>query len=331
MSLKDFRNINLPENLPTQTLPFDLFVYFKNQYLCYRKSESEISKQLVQKLRNQSISQLFCRSEQVKDYFKFINNSMEQICNVNSETTTVQDKLDSIQISTLNSIKYIAENPTDKYAYQMSRKSTAYLMSLLRSHPEVLENVLKNDLKEDTVFLHSKNVASLASCVSRKAGAKKETLEYIALAGLLHDIGISQLDENTKELFYLGNSAGKDTRYREYMKHGKNLELLLSNTDFVPKPVSDLIADHEHTLKTKGNLNLFAQILSMCDKFDKYITVQSLVPNEALNLFKVEFIGCYDLKLFKILSTVLAEGGLLNKESPATDGNSETENLKKAA
>lgn len=322
MSSKPYVNINLPEYLPTQALPFDLFVYFKNQYLCYRKTDSEISENLIKKLRTQSISQLFCRSEQVKDYFKFINQSMESICSSTDENISLQNKLDTIQISTLNSIKYITDHPTDKFAYQMSRKSTAYLMSLLRSHPEVLENVLKNDLKEDTVFLHSKNVASLASCMAKKAGAKKETLEYISLAGLLHDIGISQLDSETKEVFYLGNGASKDEKYRDYMRHGKNLELLLSNTDFVPKPVSDMIADHEHTLKTKGNLNLFAQILSMCDKFDKYITVQSLTPEEAIKLFKIEFIGQFDLKLFQLLTMVLSEGGLLGKKGESTSDNS---------
>src|SRR5690606_21595154 len=126
-----------------------------------------------------------------------------------------------------------------------------------------------------TIYIHSKNVAALASRMARKLGAKSENVEFLALAGMLHDLGVSHLPENLNKLFYQGNKIDKTQKeYLEYLKHGRNLELLLSNTDFIPRPVSDLIAEHEYTLKTHNNLNLFSQMLSLSDKFDNFITVQ---------------------------------------------------------
>jgi HD-GYP domain-containing protein (c-di-GMP phosphodiesterase class II) len=307
---EQYLQVNLPDKVPDGTLPFDIFVNFKGQYLCFRAANIPWQDDVLRKLKQQKVSQLYIQHAAFKAYQAYMRNLLEQVLTGKSQMSG-QDKMGIMTYAAINSTKNMVENPNDKVAYIQSRQVSGGLIHLLREDPILLETLVAMDLKEDLLFLHSKNVAALTIGLASKAKVKEQTLECLALAGLLHDVGISHMPKEQRELFYKPPEQIGTETYNKYLKHGKNLELLFGNTDFIPKIVGELVASHEQDLTTNGKMNLLAQMLSLADKFDKMATIYQMGPKAAYEKVQKEFIGRYDLTLIKMLGAVLKEGKLI--------------------
>jgi HD superfamily phosphohydrolase YqeK len=309
-AMLDYHPVLLPTHIPEGKLPFDIYVNYKGQYLCFRQANTSVDDEIWLKLKKQQITQVFVQNDAFKSYQRYMKSLLDLAISSKSDLSG-EERAGFMTLAAVSSVRSMAENPNDKIAFVQTRQLSGGLIDLLRKDPVLLESMIKMDLKEDLLFLHSKNVAALSIGLATKAKVKPETIEYLALAGLLHDVGIAHMPKEQRDLFYKPPGEVTNDAYTRYLKHGKNLELVFDNTDFIPKPVSELISNHEHDLTTNGKLNILVQILSMADKFDKMATIYGQGPKTAYDNIKKDFIGRYDLTLIKLLGVVLTEGKLI--------------------
>lgn len=149
---------------------------------------------------------------------------------------------------------------------------------------------------------HSLNVSIYALCLAKHMGIKKDNLQNLGTAALLHDLGKGKID-NT-----IINKKGKltDSEFNEVKKHpfyGWQLakKLGIDNEDIL----RGIYCHHEKIDGTgypkglkKDDIPLFARIISICDTFDSMTTKRSYKDSvgtfDTLILMKTEMSNNFD-------------------------------------
>src|SRR5690606_28313831 len=103
------------------------------------------------------------------------------------------------------------------------------------------------------------------------------------IAGLLHDLGISRLTPSEQELFLRPAKELSAKDRTKYEQHPETAANLLRNNPYVNPHILDLIQNHEESLASDGPLKKAGpaltqaqQILSLCNCYDKKVTVYSM-------------------------------------------------------
>lgn len=130
---------------------------------------------------------------------------------------------------------------------------------------------------DDYTMHHSANVSVIAALLAGWLGYPPQVVSDISLAGLLHDIGKSQLP---KHLLHRPDRLQPED-YAQYQAHVKlGYELLEQNPD-LPKPVKmSILAHHErqdgsgYPYKLSGDkIHPYAQIVAIADLYDEGLTI----------------------------------------------------------
>jgi len=139
-------------------------------------------------------------------------------------------------------------------------------------------------------YSHSGNVSTLAALFSMGLGIGKP--EDMALAGLLHDIGIAELPA---EIQCLDPSEMSPEQLIQYQKHPeKSVNLIKTRKIVVPEIVMKMIMQHHELFNGKGyphglygdRICKEAQVLAIADRFDELTSLKEgkplLTPSEAI-------------------------------------------------
>lgn len=148
---------------------------------------------------------------------------------------------------------------------QISVRSKSLLASFIQTTPSIYR-----------IESHSVNVFILSIFLGQKLNLQRVELQQLALAALIHDIGIAGIDESIIE---------KDGKLDEYefekvQEHPKVGVQIASKNMIRGKRVLDAVLYHHENLDgsgypegLKGNeIPLFAQIIGLCDAFDALTT-----------------------------------------------------------
>jgi len=304
-----FYPINIPGKLAQEKLPFDIYVHYKKQFLCFRKAQTEMGKDLFEKLRMQKISQLFINNESKNIFYGLMNDLLNSVVSGDA-TINEEESADILSISATTSIKRMAENPKDKAAFKSTAMTSRGLTLLLSKRPKVLKNFFLHSLMEDDLFIHSRNVCILSISLAKKMGLKAEVILNLASAALMHDISIYECSKEEKQLFYTPTEGLDKEEKRKYLQHATRSKAILDENSEITKPILELIELHELTLNEWPDLSLSGQILSLCNVYDKMVTIHRISPLTAYQDIQRNFIGSYSLKLIKALGEVIKQGFL---------------------
>jgi putative nucleotidyltransferase with HDIG domain len=169
------------------------------------------------------------------------------------------------------------------------------------------------DAKDDYTKDHSYRVASYAVAIARELGWKKNDVEGIYIAGLLHDIGKIIVDRD------IINKGEKLTapEIREIQKHPEVSYDILSKVKFPWKNIDQVVRHHHERLDGKGypdalmaaELTDDVKILALVDAFDAMTTDRPYRGKLALIDAFREIMNCrgtqFDPKITDIFFQVL--------------------------
>lgn len=300
---------------PNEKLTFDLFIFFKETYLCYTKKGIGIEPSKLEQLKSQDIAKFYITEADADNYQIFIDQTL--LAAMNDPALPMEDKMDISQGVAETALDNYQDADTEKN-FSMTTKAANGLRQVISSNPAALKRLFGKKSKDsDRIIKHSLNVCGLSIKLAEKMKCKEDELEDLATACLIHDIGITKLSKDEKLLFMKQKSNFSPTDKRLYGFHVKDSAVMLQSKSYVNKRVQDLVMNHEENKQGTGpnkkrDLTLLEEILSLVNNFDKRLIITEALPGDVLKAMTIEDMGFYDLKLMEKFKKVLDEEGLLD-------------------
>jgi len=135
---------------------------------------------------------------------------------------------------------------------------------------------------DDYTFRHSVNVSAISALIATWLKFPPESVSAIALAGLLHDVGKSQLPP---EILNKSHRLSPND-YQLYKTHTTLGYDLVSKTPNIAQSVLSGILDHHEREDGSGypnkltseDIHPYAKIIAVADFFDEYLTINCDTP-----------------------------------------------------
>lgn len=311
----DFTPLRITTVKPQRSLTFDLYIYFKEQYLCYAKRGSQLSEDKYQKLKVQKIAKFFITESDEVNYQKFLDELLAET--LSSPNVNVEEKVNMVEGAASSAVERMQKNPGSESAYRATENAAKSLRDVIKNNPEALKKIFgKKVEKSEDIIKHSLNVCALSVKIAENLRCSDEEIEDIGTAALIHDIAIPQLSKNDIELFYKAKKVLTNDDKRVYFLHCKDASSLLQDKPYVNKNILELVANHEETLSGTGpnkkkKLSKLEEILSLVNNYDKRIITNKTTPMQTLKDMMIDEIGNYSLEMLNELKKVLQSEGLL--------------------
>ena len=289
-----FFKVKIENFYTSQTISFDAFIHMKKKrYIkIFQAGEKMESARLEQYRNNKQTVWLYLKKKDLSKYIKFQNFLFNRL------VTRTPDKID-IKLNMLNSI---IDNYWQQFFYEgintrvlEQGKSIAQNIGILVGKEEHLMEHLSsynahNSSLSSQVFLIT--LFSTATIKKFKWRSPK-TLETMALACLLHNIGMTQLppdimNKNTQEM-----TAEEWKQYRQHPELGVQL---VGDSPLISHTIKQIILQHHEYYdgtgyphkKRRNELLILANIVCLANDFVHTIFKYNCLPHRALEIFHNE-------------------------------------------
>lgn len=300
---------------PLKSLTFDLYIFFKDQYLCYVKNGDQITEDKYSKLKLQQIVKFFITESDELNYQKFLDALLADT--LSSPKISGDEKIHVVEGAASSAIERMQLNPGSESAYRMTETAAKSLRLVIKSNPDALKKIFgKKVEKNEEIIKHSLNVCALSVKLAEILNCSDQELDDLGTAALIHDIAIPQMNKNDIVLFNKPRKLLTNEDKRIYFLHTKEAINLLQDKAYVNKAILELVANHEEVLSGSGpnkkkKLTKLEEILSMVNNYDKRIITNKTSPIQTLKDMMIDELGNYNLDLLNEFKKVLHSEGLL--------------------
>ncbi len=311
----DFIPLRISTVKPLRKLTFDLYIYFKDHYLCYAKRGEQLSEEKFQKLKSQDVAKFFITESDEINYQIFLDALLAET--LSNPQVPLEEKIDMAEGACSSALDRMQQNPGSANAFSMTEKAAKSLRQVIKNNPEALKKLFgKKAENNEEIIKHSLNVCALACKLAEIKGCTEEELDDLGTAALLHDIAILSMKKSDIKLFYQPKKFLSTDDKRIYNLHVKEAANLLKDKPFMTASIMELINNHEEVLRGVGpnkkkKLSLLEEILSMVNNYDKRIITGKTTPLQTVKEMMIDEIGNYSLGLLNDFKKLLIKEGLL--------------------
>ncbi|MFA6236183.1 MAG: HD domain-containing phosphohydrolase [Bacteriovorax sp.] len=312
----DFIPLRISTVKPHKKLTFDLYIFFKEQYLCYVKKGEQLSPEKYTKLKTQNVAKFFITLADERHYQDFLDMLISDT--LASVEVSVGEKVAMVEGVANSALERMQKDPGSEGAYRMTETAAKGLRQVIKSNPDALKKIFgKKVEKNEEIIKHSLNVCALSVKLAEMMRCTEDELEDLGTAALIHDIGITQMSKDDILLFYKAKKLLSNDDKRVYFLHTKDVGKLLQNKSYINNNVLELISNHEEVLSGLGpnkkkKLTKLEEILSMVNNYDKRVITNKTTPIQTLKDMMIDEIGNYSLDMLGDFKKVLLAEGLLD-------------------
>ena len=227
---------------------------------------------------------LMIRREDMNAYRQFVETLMTSSMGSEiDELKAVRKQATVLREMTKMVVQDVLDDPRSGEKIKKVGKSVQGLVEFILENETSYYSLMRISSHDFYTYVHSLNVCTLCVGLGSVIGIpKKPDLEYLALGGMLHDIGKSQVDSR------LINKPGRLSE-EEFAKMRNHVTLgvsLLSEHHKLQPQVLEPVAQHHEKLSGIGyphgikdkQLSLFGRISSIVDIYDALTTKRSYKP-----------------------------------------------------
>lgn len=313
-NIKSYTPVRITTIKANREVTFPVYIHFKDTYLEYVKAGQAIEKEKYKKLRRQKITKFFILDKDEGTYQQFLDSFLEET--LNSADASVEEKSELVTGQSETAIDRLKDDPGNQTSFDMTRKAAKNLQKLIFENPESLNNVFGAEGETGPIVQHCINVAALSIKFAKAQNVSEEDIDFLSTAALMHDIGVLQMEEDRKELFYKPKSELTPDEKKKYYEHCKGVVQLLSERPYINNQIIELIESHEENLQgsgplKKGKLTKPQEILSLVNAYDKKIITRKMTPDEAIKEMMIDELGNYNLDLLTKFQSFLKTAGVI--------------------
>jgi putative nucleotidyltransferase with HDIG domain len=311
----EFTPLRITTVKPLRELTFDLYIHFKEQYLCYAKRGEQLSEEKFLKLKAQKIAKFFITEGDESNYQKFLDALLDET--LSNPKVDIGEKVAMAEGAAESAVERMQKDPGSESAYRATEKAAKSMRQVILNNPDALKKIFgKKADKSEEVIKHSLNVCALSVKLAEILKCSEKEMDDIGTAALIHDIGMTNMSKADMELFYKPKKLLSNDDKRVYYMHTKDAASLLKDKAYVTPAILELVSNHEEVLSGLGpnkkkKLTLSEEILSLVNNYDKRTITNKTSPAQTLKDMMIDELGNYDLKLLNEFKKVLHTEGLL--------------------
>jgi putative nucleotidyltransferase with HDIG domain len=312
----EFTPLRISTVKPLRELTFDLYIHFKEQYLCYAKRGEQLSEEKFSKLKAQKIAKFFITEGDESSYQKFLDVLLDET--LSNPNIDVAEKVNMAEGAAQSAVERMQKNPGSESAYKATEKAAKSMRQVILNNPDALKKIFgKKVEKNEEIIKHSLNVCALSVKLAEIMKCSELEMDNIGTAALIHDIGITNMNKNDIELFYKPKKLLNNDDKRVYYLHTKDAATLLKDKNYVTPAILELVVNHEEVRSGLGpnkkkKLSLSEEILSLVNNYDKRTITNKTTPAQTLKDMMIDELGNYELKILNEFKKALQIEGLLD-------------------
>ncbi len=299
---------------PQKILPFNLYIFFRDTYLCYKETGKTIEEELLLKLKKQRVAKFHIQAEDELKYQEYLDEILSET--MDDPNVATEAKVDIAEGAAGTAVEKMQEDPNSRVAYKMTEKAASTLMNLVKNNPDALKMIFdrKVDERDEKIIKHSLNVSALSTKLAAKFKLKEKEVESLAIAALVQYIALPRLGD-IKELFFKSRDELSPDQKLKYFSNAKESAMLLQDKEYITPEIIDLVINSEENLQgtgpnKKNKLNRSEEILCLANRYDHRVTVEEKTPKEAFKEVQIDELGNFSLDCIDALKKVIAEEGL---------------------
>ncbi len=310
----DFTPLSISTIKPLRKLTFDLYIFFKDQFLCYAKTGEQLSEEKFLKLNTQKIAKFYITQADEGNYQAFLDELLRET--LASTSVSLEEKIGMTEGAASSAVERMQTNPNEN-SFVATEKAAKSLREVITANPDALKKMFgKKVEKSDEVIKHSVNVCILACKLAEVKKCTEKELDDLGTAALIHDIGVASMKKDDLVLFSKPKKLLTNEDKRIYYLHCKDASNLFKDKPFVTPEILELVVNHEEVLSGLGpnkkkKLSLLEEILSLVNNYDKRLITLKTTPAQTLKDLMIDELGNYNLPLLNDFKKVLLSEGLI--------------------
>lgn len=233
---------------------------------------------LIESLRKMGITGIYTREgeEDPEEEIEVSPVTLEKIEKLKVADRKKVTLSESVKNRVNQGVQYLFSDTKSQNFTDTAENVTTSLMGAIMENDAVALNIDALKVSDEYTFKHSVDVATMAMVIARTANMSETDIHKIGVAGLLHDIGKSQIPNEVL------NKAGKLTEeeFTVMKKHALFGYNMLKEKDELPQEVMMGVLQHHEKISGKGyplrladrQICTYARILSIADVYDALVT-----------------------------------------------------------
>ncbi len=275
---KSFQPLRIVDLIPGTKLDFDTYVFLplNTKYVKFTFAGQPFDESKLEKLKTRKLDKLFIEQKDTNKFYQYV---ARQLHDLNDETLPKPERLVRLRAA----VRTIFADVFDPSLQSDPEQGKA----IMDTCQKVVSNYITKGASSDwyqrllqvigeatDTYSHAMNVSTFAALFA--IGMNHPNPKDLAMAGLLHDIGMTTLPEAIANKPYNKLNGEERALYDEHPN--KTLEMLRSKKIALSAEVEAAILQHHE--KTNGSgpnglsgdeISLEAQIVAFADQFD-YLT-----------------------------------------------------------
>ncbi len=262
----------------------DVFIKLSDQnFIFLIKAGDSFEKNQLERYKDHHIKDLYVKKE---DYLKFLKKQISISDAILKNTTIDFDKKMAVFSKVAASVfDELENNGLSSTYFMMSKEIAGNVVDVVERHPDLNKLLASLTNISEDFSRHSIAVSVVSTLIAIEMGwNRRDTLEKISFASLLHDIGKKEIDP---VILNKPIEMMSDSEIAEYASHSFRGMMLLQAIPGMPEDIINIVYEHhENDLKEGYPRNIWdakihplARVVGVANAFCDLTVKSSLRPN----------------------------------------------------